>query len=636
MRIVPIALVIAVYAAVYFILPGFGSSLGNLAFTLFLFLALIAVFHILDTVQSSSLRRHLTKIKTFILGKAKKKEGASGTAAEIPHEELPQEAAPVSEAPRSSHGALIEINKPKKQEHTAPAADKRRSVLPFLYVTSFIVIAYWRLAAIIKSVSLNNALLNNELVNDNYGIPHALLLLLFFCIAVIYLKLRKKGRFPADKSSHGMLTLLAYASLVYAAAVTVNAVLKVNVFFILQWGYYAVSIYLITALAVNILLSILRNDVIGNFDYTIFPKLFNAGKEAASGAASGTASGAASGSFLDSDNVKLNLSLKSLYTFKYTLKILPGIVLALAFVLFLSTSVFVVQPHQGAAVYRFGRLDRSSIVGQGFHFKLPWPVDIAEVYDINRLSSLQIGYTSSGTSLDYLWTVAHDGGENLLLLGNGNEAAAVNIKIIYFISDLYSFITTSSDPRSILSAAAYESLMNRTAHTTLDTFLSVDRDLLSSSLLNEFSQVCEKENLGLSVVQVNIESVHPPVDTAQTYQRVVTASIEKNAVISIAQANAERIVIDAQRQSKVSVDKALADQHLGISSAQKEMAVYYAAMEAYRISPASFQLAKYLDTFQTIVSGSKVYVFSPGAEAGIPNLYVGGANIVNLSDQEAR
>jgi hypothetical protein len=87
--------------------------------------------------------------------------------------------------------------------------------------------------------------------------------------------------------------------------------------------------------------------------------------------------------------------------------------------------------------------------------------------------------------MNFLWDQAHFGNEHLLLLGNGNELIAVNARIIYYISDLYSYLTTSPNPEAILSAAAYKALMNRTVYTSLDTFLSVDRDLLSSSLLNE-------------------------------------------------------------------------------------------------------------------------------------------------------
>jgi regulator of protease activity HflC (stomatin/prohibitin superfamily) len=142
--------------------------------------------------------------------------------------------------------------------------------------------------------------------------------------------------------------------------------------------------------------------------------------------------------------------------------------------------------------------------------------------------------------------------------------------------------------------------------------------------------------LGLSVVQVNIESIHPPVEVADIYQRVVSASVDKNTIITNALANAERILVEAERQSMVAVNNALAEQFNRTSSAQKEMAVYYAAMEAYEVNPRSFRLTKYLNTFETTISGNRVFVFSPGTESSIPNTFIGRSNIVNVWNQQVR
>jgi regulator of protease activity HflC (stomatin/prohibitin superfamily) len=376
--------------------------------------------------------------------------------------------------------------------------------------------------------------------------------------------------------------------------------------------YYAASAYLVISFAVNIALSMLKGSIL-SFDYTLFPKkLFT--KE----------------QFTESAG-KWKISLKSLYTIRYTLKIFPGLALALIFVLFLSTAVFVVQPHQQAAVYHFGKLKPSSIKDAGLHFKFPFPIDKTEIYDVHRATGMQIGYESSGGA-NFLWTQMHDGGEYMLLLGNGNEMAAVNLKIMYVISDLYSYIKTCTNAEAVLSAAAYNALMTRTINTTLDSFLSVDRNSLSASLLNELSDFCKSEKLGFSVVQIIIESIHPPVDIADVYQNVVSASVDKTTAITRAHTYAEVRVIEAAKQSKFAFDQAKALQYSRTSDAQKEAAVFYAATDAYRISPGSYELTKYLDEYEKIISGHKVYAFSRGSGNAISKFIIGKVNTVNLLD----
>jgi membrane protease subunit HflK len=329
-------------------------------------------------------------------------------------------------------------------------------------------------------------------------------------------------------------------------------------------------------------------------------------------------------SFLDSEEIKVRFSLKSLYTIRYTLKVFPGLILALIFVMLLSTTIFVVHPHQQAAVFNFGRLDRSSIVGEGLHFKLPWPVARVEIHDVHRINSLQIGYEGSD-DVDFLWTQFHDGGD-LLLLGNGNEKVSVNLRIFYNISDLYLYLKTSADPRAILSAAAYEALLDRTVSTTLDAFLSIDRSSLAVSILHELSQFSAREGLGLSIVQISVEGIHPPAEVADVYQMVVSAAIDKNTLITSAETYAERRLIDANRESRAIVNYAHARQYNRISAAMREMAVFHAAMDAHGINPESFELARYLYIFERVVGGSAVYVFSPGMEDSMQRAVIGQLN----------
>jgi hypothetical protein len=76
----------------------------------------------------------------------------------------------------------------------------------------------------------------------------------------------------------------------------------------------------------------------------------------------------------------------------------------------------------------------------------------------------------------------------------------------------------------------------------------------------------------------------------------------------------------------------MALQYSRTSDAQKEAAVFYAATDAYRISPGSYELTKYLDVYEKIISGHKVYAFSRGSENAISKFIIGKVNTVNLLD----
>ncbi|MDR2941084.1 MAG: hypothetical protein LBV17_00635 [Treponema sp.] len=571
------------------------ESLAYLTFTMWLFLVLITAVDQLNKLDLNW-RGLWEKVKRFFV--------KNKTAPVIVQENGKVET--VSE----QHDGLLEIKKENITEPQEKSEGLEKHIYEILYIVFFLGIVFWRIIGIFKVMPLSYA--------EDYrlSIADAVLLLVFPCAAVLYLKMRKDDSCPTDKISRNILNFFSYVSFVYTAVIAASSVLKINIQVVLQWVYYAASLYPAASLAVNILLSYLKGNIL-SFDYTLFPKI--------------TFKKDTTGETAEIQTASWKVSIKSLYTIHYTLKILPALALALVFVLFISTAVFVVQPHQQAAVYRFGKLDRSSIKNAGLHLKFPFPVDKAEIYDVHRATSMQIGYESSGGA-NFLWTQMHDGGEYMLLLGNGNEMVAVNLKIMYVISDLYSYIKTCTNAEAVLSAAAYNALMTRTINTTLDSFLSVDRNSLSASLLDELSQFCELESLGFSVVQVIIESIHPPVDIAGVYQNVVSASVDKTTAITRAHTYAETKVIEAARKSKTAFDQARASQYSRTSDAQKEAAVFYSAAEASRISRGSYEFTKNLDVYEKIIKNNKVYVFSRGAEGSQSKFIIGKVNTFNLLD----
>lgn len=449
----------------------------------------------------------------------------------------------------------------------------------------------------------------------NYSLADTLILVLIACVIQIYFKVKNSD--VKDKGNtiiYGLLNILTYLTFAVAFVIAVNAILGIDLFFILSYIQKIAMIYITIAVSINIIISVLKNNVLDSFDYKLLPTKSSNDE-----------------TILDDEDIKKNLSIKSLWTLRYSLSVIPQIVLFTCSVLILSTTVYVVGPHQQAVVYRFGSTNKDKIVGQGIHFKLPWPIDKQEVYDVSRIKSMQIGYEATDTK-DFLWNQAHDGGEYILLLGNGNEAVSVNIKLMYKIDNLYKYITTATKPEEALSNFTYESLMYRTINTTLDELLSVDRASLSKELKKELVSYCDSERIGLTVSDVIVESIHPPIQVADVYQKVVTASLDKNTIIIHANALAQEELINAHKENITVVNKAKADQHIKLSEAKKEMEVYKAAINAYRKYPKSFKLTKYLDTYEKVIGGNKVYVFSPKTIKDLNKFVIGKKPLVVIDE----
>lgn len=377
---------------------------------------------------------------------------------------------------------------------------------------------------------------------------------------------------------------------------TVSTVLQADVLRILIWALAAYSILFSLLLLSGLAVAAIKKSLTTDFSYLILFRGFKKKGEREKSDPVG---------FLEKHT---GLSVKSLWSIRYALQILPACLLGLALVLFFATCFYRVEPYQQAVVYRLGRLDGGSVVEPGLHLKLPWPVDKAEIYDVQRVKELSIGYEDS-TSMDNLWTQSHAGEEYKLLLGDGNELVSVNMKISYVIDDLLAYVTKYASPERVLSAKAYELILHKTVQSNLDTILSVDRSGLSEELCGALNDFCKEAGFGLHVNVVELQSIHPPIDIADVYQGVVSASVQKQTLITNAEAKAAEKLSGAEQEADYAVLTAKKEQTQRVSDARYEIDGFLAAAEAYRAHPNAVRLSKFLDTFETAVAGKKLYVF---------------------------
>ena len=510
-----------------------------------------------------------------------------------------------------------------KIPETKEKIKKLKNVLLVVTEVCYILLQlYFVLAIAISSFAYNLKILSQLQFTYSFG-NIGVLLVVAICLLVYRSFVSQKQELKAVKTISSICLILGGISFVYIGFCVLNIVLEMDFSNIIFWFYRIATIYIACVLFFDLFISVIKRETLKDFNYTIYlpdiKKLKNKDNEEKK-------------SLVDTLEKHTGISLKSLWSIKYVTEILPSAVLVLLVVLLVASCVYKVEPYEKAAVYRFGSLEETSVKGAGLHFKLPWPVEKAEIYEVDRVQNMTIGYESNDT-MDNMWTESHSVEEYKLLTGNGNELVSVNIKLIYKIDDLYTYLTESSNPEAILSSKAYEFMMNKTNSTDLDTILSVDRTGLSKELLSALNEFTKEYKVGLSVEEVIIESIHPPVELSSVYQSVVSADVKKTTTITNAEAEAEKLILNAEKEAKTVVVTAKENQSTKVSDATKEMTVYKAAFEEYRKRPAAFKLSKYVDTYEKVIAGNKVYVFSPNIDSELSQYIINSTGKPLSSEQ---
>ena len=307
------------------------------------------------------------------------------------------------------------------------------------------------------------------------------------------------------------------------------------------------------------------------------------------------------------------ITMRSLWSLQLIKKLLPGAILGVVLLLWLASCFVQIGPNQEGVLFRLGKMLPETLQ-PGLHMTLPWPFDRVDVYNTRSLEKVTIGYVSQGDQ-DNIWTKDHGGEEYLLLLGDGNEMVAINLEIQYRINDLVSYIRSGAQPVSILQAQAYEIITERTIVTDLDTLLSTDREVFSETFREELSERMKPYNTGLTVVDVVLESIHPPVNVADVYQALISAEIEAAYTLINAQNTSYQHVNGAQREKTETVSKALVEKAEKIAQAQAAVTEFMAAAEADETYRSEYRFFKYLNALTESYNGTKLIIVGEGVDS---------------------
>lgn len=278
-------------------------------------------------------------------------------------------------------------------------------------------------------------------------------------------------------------------------------------------------------------------------------------------------------------------------------------------------------------VYRLGVLQKETL-SPGIHFVLPYPVDKVEIYNTESVNTLTIGYNSKKSG-DNLWTGSHGNQEHKLLLGSGDELVSINLRLEYKINDTLKYLISTSSPLKILEAQAYDLVTDMTIKTDLTELLSTDRDAFSKSFEKQLSKTIRSYDLGIEIVSVVLESIHPPLEVSGMFQSTVNAQIEAQQIITEAQMFAEEVVVGAKETSNDEIAEATKNYYTKLAEAQTQVAEFMAGVDAYNTYSKEYKYYKYLNAVSKAYNNSRLVIVGKGIDSS--RIYFG-----NFTESEAK
>jgi regulator of protease activity HflC (stomatin/prohibitin superfamily) len=469
-----------------------------------------------------------------------------------------QEKLEIVQLAQSSQSDTIFEAQKRSSEYFAVAQNRLRIFEKWFLPFFSILIAGYQIAI--------GAILIRRVINGNIGEQSNYLLLgavlsaamafLSFLFSVYATGLSAQEKWKPIRAGAGVFLATAVLSFLIAAGMAFSQFKIQIVLSILNWVVPVILLLVGTEMVLNFVFDLYRPRIKGQYSNAAYDSRLLATLAAPQNILRTVAG------FID---YQFGFKVSQTWFYKIIEQAIVPLVIVSALILYLLSSVVIIEPGSQAIIEKFGSpLENGKVrlVDSGISFKLPWPFGIARIFPTREMQELNIGFVPSDDNKKepLLWGKEHFKEEYNLLVATesigSQEEGAVPVSIIraaipvqYKVTDLYKYIYNHADSKGILRDICYREIVNFAAGARVEpesesgeeSLLGAGRAKAAVTVMESIQKKADELGLGVEIVFMGFEGFHPPPQVSEDFQAVNGAVQKKQAAILDAIAERDKI-----------------------------------------------------------------------------------------------
>lgn len=277
--------------------------------------------------------------------------------------------------------------------------------------------------------------------------------------------------------------------------------------------------------------------------------------------------------------------------------------LALLFFLLsgLWSSFFTIPAESEGIVLRFGEYIRK--VPPGLHFKIPFGVDSIVAVPTQRQQKLEFGFFSQN------YTNPDQAGEEpelekSMVTGDLN-AALVEWIVQYRITEPDQYLFAVRQPGLTLRDISEATMREVVGDRTVDEIITIGRQEIEDTVLSRLRGLAKRYNLGVTINQVQLKNVNPPLPVQPSFNEVNRAQQDRENMINIANGEYNKAVPRARGEADQKIRAAEGYRFKRINEAEGDAEAFSAVLEQYIKAPDVTRNRIYLETLGYVLPQAK-------------------------------
>ncbi len=273
-----------------------------------------------------------------------------------------------------------------------------------------------------------------------------------------------------------------------------------------------------------------------------------------------------------------------------------GSILLVLLILWLLSGFYIVEASERGVVLRFGKHERTTMPGPGWH--VPYPIESVEVVNVTGNRSVE---------------------KRTTMLTQDENIVELKFSVQYRLNNAEDYLFNVENPdiafdrncrfKSTICGVLDSAIRTVVGRNNMDYILREGRAEIASRTQVLMQEILDSYGTGIEILTVNLEDSQPPNAVQDAFQDATKAREDMERFKNEAQAYANEVLPQARGEAARMLEDAKAYRAQVIANAEGEASRFTQLLTEYRKAPEVTRQRMYLQAVESVLSNaSKVVV----------------------------
>ena len=281
-----------------------------------------------------------------------------------------------------------------------------------------------------------------------------------------------------------------------------------------------------------------------------------------------------------------------------------GVLAGVALLLWLGSGFYIVPEGQAAAILRFGEF-RTLNDRPGFTWRIPYPVEVHEMVNVQQLRQIEVGYRSN---------VKNKVLKESLMLTQDQSIVDMQYAVQYRLSDPVAWLFNNNPgpvPDELIRQGAETAMRETVGRKGVDQVLYEEKEAVAKDAQKLMQAIVDRYKAGVAIIDVTIQQAQPPEQVQAAFEDANKAAQDRERLINEGRAYANDVIPKARGNAARLFQEAEGYKQRVIATAEGDANRFRQVLTEYSKAPQVTRDRMYLETMQQVFSNtSKIYIDS--------------------------